>query len=104
MTNITVEQLKSRMDNGEALHIIDVREPSEYAEFNIGGKLYPLGLITSMQLEDLEELKEEEIIVHCKAGMRSMQACVILEQAGFTHVVNLAGGLMDWQKKFGQTV
>ena len=100
MKNISVEELKARMDSGEHLNIIDVREPSEYAEFNIGAKLMPLGQIMSMQLEDIDDLKDQEVILHCKAGARSMQACVVLEQAGFTNVVNVAGGMMDWQKKF----
>jgi rhodanese-related sulfurtransferase len=101
MKNITAEELKSRLDAGEQLHIIDVREPSEYAEYNIGGMLVPLGKIMGMQLEELDDWKDEELIVHCKAGMRSMQACVVLEQAGFTNVVNLVGGTMDWKQKFG---
>src|ERR1700742_971014 len=98
MRNITVDELKKRMDSGEHLHIIDVREPSEYAEFNIGAKLVPLGKIMGFQLEDLEDLKEEEVIIHCKAGARSMQACVMLEQAGFTNVVNVVSGTMAWQE------
>lgn len=101
MTNITVTELKSRMDAGEQLHIIDVREPSEYAEYNIGAKLIPLGQIANMQLDELEELKNEELIIHCKMGGRSMQACMILEQAGFTNVVNVTGGVMAWKQLFG---
>jgi rhodanese-related sulfurtransferase len=98
MTQITAMELKARMDSGESLNIIDVREPAEYAEYNIGGQLFPLGKIMSMQLEDLEDLKEKELIVHCKAGSRSMQACAVLEQVGFTNVVNLTGGTMAFQK------
>ena len=101
MKNITVEDLKSRLDAGEQLHIIDVREPAEYADYNIGGKLVPLGKIQGMQLEDLEDWKNEELIIHCKAGSRSMQACMILETAGFTNVVNVTGGTMAWKQKFG---
>lgn len=101
MRNITVEELKARRDNGEALNIIDVREPAEYAEFNIGGKLLPLGQVMSMQLDSIEDLRDQEVIVHCKAGARSMQACLFLEQAGFTNVVNVTGGTMEWQRKFG---
>ena len=101
MKNITVEELKSRMDAGEQLHIIDVREPTEYAEYNIGGKLMPLGMIQGMQLEDLDDLKNEELIIHCKVGGRSMQACMILEQVGFTNVANVTGGIMAWKQKFG---
>ncbi len=91
-------ELKQRLDAGATLNIIDVREPSEYAEFNIGGKLLPLGKILGFQLEEIEDLQNEEIIVHCKAGSRSMQACMVLEQAGYTNVVNLTGGVMAWQQ------
>jgi len=97
MQEISVEQLKKRMDAGEQLHIIDVREPDEYAAFNIGGKLVPLGKIMGMQLEDLEDLKDEELIIHCHAGKRSMQACMMLETAGFTNVKNVTGGMIAWQ-------
>ena len=98
MKNITVQELKSRIESGEQLHIIDVREPSEYAEYNIGGKLIPLGQIANMQLDEIEPFKNDELIIHCKAGSRSMQACMILEQAGFTNVVNVTGGMLAWQK------
>jgi rhodanese-related sulfurtransferase len=101
MKNITVEELKSRLDAGEQLHIIDVREPSEYAEYNIGGKLIPLGRIQGMQIDELEDLRNEELIIHCKVGGRSMQACMILEQMGFTNVVNVTGGVIAWKQKFG---
>jgi rhodanese-related sulfurtransferase len=98
MKNITAEELKARLDAGEKLVIIDVREPAEYAEYNIGGKLVPLGKIAGMQLDDIEDFKDEELIIHCKAGSRSMQACLILETAGFKNVVNLTGGVLAWQK------
>ena len=55
MTNITPEEVKQRLDAGEKLNLIDVREPYENAEFNIGGKLIPIGKIQSMQIEDIEE-------------------------------------------------
>ena len=64
MQNITVEQLKARMDAGEKINLFDCREPHEYAEFNIGAKLIPLGQIQTMQLGELEDLKDEEVIVH----------------------------------------
>ncbi len=98
MTQISAQELKNRLDAGEKLNIIDVREPAEYAEANMGGKLIPLGKIMGLQLEDLEGLEDEEIIVHCKSGRRSMQAGVMLEQAGFKNIVNLTGGILDWQK------
>lgn len=100
MENITVEQLKARMDAGEQINLIDCREPSEYAEFNIGGKLIPLGQIQSMQTEEIDDLKNEEVIIHCRSGKRSVTACLFLETLGFTHTVNVLGGVLDWQAKF----
>jgi rhodanese-related sulfurtransferase len=102
MQQITVEELKARMDAGEKLHIIDVREPNEYADFNIGGKLIPLGKIMGMQLEDLEDLKEEELIIHCHAGSRSMKACLMLETAGYANLKNVSGGVSAWIARFGR--
>lgn len=100
MDNITVEELKARMDAGEKINLIDCREPEEYAEFNIGGKLVPLGKITSMQADELDDLKEEEVIVHCRSGKRSVTACLFLEAVGFKNTVNVVGGVLDWQAKF----
>jgi rhodanese-related sulfurtransferase len=98
MTHITASELKHRIEAGETIKIIDVREPAEYAESNIGGILLPLGQIANMQLDDIEDYKNEELIIHCKGGSRSMQACLILEQAGFNNLVNLTGGITAWQK------
>jgi rhodanese-related sulfurtransferase len=101
MQNITVEELKKRMDAGERLNIIDVREPNEYQEFNIGVKLYPLGRIQNMDLDELESWKNEEVIIHCRSGKRSATACMIMETAGFTNTKNLEGGMLAWVEKFG---
>jgi rhodanese-related sulfurtransferase len=100
MTTISVEQLSERMNAGEQLHILDVREPHENAEFNIGGILVPLGKIQSMQLDEIEDWKNEEMIVYCRSGNRSGQACLILEAAGFSNVINLTGGMLQWREKF----
>ncbi|SEW35496.1 Rhodanese-related sulfurtransferase [Chitinophaga sp. YR573] len=102
MENITAEELKKRIDSGEDLNIVDVREPHEHAEFNIGGVLVPLGDIRAMQVDELEDLKDEEVIVYCRSGGRSSQAAMILETMGFSNVKNLAGGMLAWQEKFGQ--
>jgi len=98
MKQISAEELKTRINNGEKLNIIDVREPAEYAEYNIGGKLIPLGKIMGMQFDEIEDLKNEELILHCKGGTRSTQACLFLEQAGFTNVTNLTGGVTAYMK------
>ncbi len=79
MQNISVEELKKRMETGEKLNLIDVREPYENAEFNIGGTLIPLGKIQTMQIDEIEDLKDEEVIMYCRSGNRSMIACLMLE-------------------------
>jgi rhodanese-related sulfurtransferase len=100
MQNITVEELKRRIDAGEQLHIIDVREPHENAEFNIGGTLIPLGKVQSMQIDEIEDLKDEEVIVYCRSGNRSGQACMFLDTLGFKNTKNLTGGMLAWKEKF----
>lgn len=101
MTHISVEDLKSRMDAGEKLNLLDVRQPEETAEFNIGGIAFPLGKIQSMQTEDIENLKDEEVICYCRSGNRSGMAALVLEQLGFKNVKNLTGGMLAWREKFG---
>ena len=100
MNTITVEEVKARLDAGEKLNIVDVREPYENAEFNIGGLLLPLGKIQTMQVEDIEDLKAEEIILYCRSGNRSGQACLILETMGFKNTKNLVGGMQSWRETF----
>jgi rhodanese-related sulfurtransferase len=104
MENISVEEVKKRMEAGEQLHLIDVREPYENADFNIGGVLLPLGMIQSMQIDEIEDLKNEEVILYCRSGNRSGQAAMFLDSMGFENTKNLAGGLLAWQEKFGRTV
>jgi rhodanese-related sulfurtransferase len=101
MQTISVEQLKARLDAGESIHLLDVREPSEHENFNIGGVLLPLGKIQQMQTDTVDDWKEAEVICYCRSGNRSGQACLILETAGFTDVKNLAGGMNAWQDRFG---
>ncbi|MDZ4071275.1 MAG: rhodanese-like domain-containing protein [Sediminibacterium sp.] len=95
---ITVQELKSKIDNGESIHLVDVREPHEHAEFNIGGTLLPLGKVQTMQVDDIEDLKNETVYVYCRSGNRSGQACLILGTMGFTNVINVAGGMLAWQE------
>lgn len=99
---ISVEELKARLDAGESLHLVDVREPSEHADFNIGGLLLPLGKIQTMQTDPIDDWKDEEVICYCRSGNRSGNACLILETAGFTNVVNVAGGMLAWQDRIAQ--
>jgi rhodanese-related sulfurtransferase len=98
MRTITVQELKARLDAGEHPNLVDVREPFENAEFNIGGTLLPLGNIQMMQVDEIEPLKDQEIILYCRSGNRSMQACQFLEMMGFSNVLNLTGGMRAWQE------
>ena len=100
MTNITPEEVKQRIDSGESLNLVDVRQPEENAEFNIGGILLPLGKIQSMQTDDIDNLKENEVICYCRSGNRSGNAALFLEQMGFSNVKNLTGGMLAWREKF----
>lgn len=102
MKNITVEELKQKLDSGEKINLIDCREPHEYEEANLGGRLVPLGKFQTMDLDELENLKDEEVIVHCRSGKRSTMACMILDQMGFTNATNLEGGILAWIDKYGQ--
>ena len=99
MTTITAEEVKARLNAGETLNLVDVREPDERAAFNIGGTFLPLGKIQTMQTDEIEDLKNEEVIIYCRSGNRSGQACLILDTMGFTNVKNLVGGMLDWQAK-----
>ena len=100
MQTITVDEVKKRLDAGEQLTLVDVREPYENAEFNIGGILHPLGEIQSLMVDELEPYKDKEIILYCRSGNRSGQACMILESLGFENTKNLVGGMLAWQDKF----
>jgi rhodanese-related sulfurtransferase len=97
--DISVIALKKRMDAGETLNLIDVRESFEFEEFNLNGQLIPLGELPS-RLDEIEHLKEEEIIIHCRSGKRSYTAQQFLLQNGFKNVRNLIGGVLDWQSQF----
>lgn len=101
MQTITVQELKERLDAGENIHLVDVREPAENAEFNIGGVLLPLGDIRNMQTDAIDSWKDDEVILYCRSGNRSGQATMILEQMGFSNPKNLTGGMLAWQQNFG---
>ncbi len=93
--DITVEDLKERIDKGEKLNLIDVREQWEFDEANLGGKLIPLQTLPN-QLAELEEFKEQELIIHCRSGKRSESAKNFLIQNGFKNVRNVLGGIVAY--------
>ncbi len=94
--DITVQELKQKVDAGEKFVFIDVREPWEYEEFNLGAQLMPLGDLMNT-IWQLEDHKNDEIIVHCRSGARSGMAQAMMQAQGFTNVRNLTGGVMAWQ-------
>ena len=96
MEDITTDELKQRLANGEKPFVIDVREPHEYQEFNIGALNIPLGSLPQ-RLEEMEDHKNDEIIVHCRSGARSANAKAFMQQQGFSNVRNLLGGMLAWQ-------
>jgi adenylyltransferase/sulfurtransferase len=90
---ITVQELKHRIDVGEDVYILDVREPFEYQIANLGGKLIPQGDVPQ-RLDEIDRTRE--IIVQCKGGARSQRIAELLKQNGYERVVNLAGGILAW--------
>lgn len=99
--DISVQELKQRLDAGESdFVLIDVREPYEHEEFNVGGQLIPVASIMTA-IPDLEAHKNEEVVVYCRSGNRSGMAKNLLEASGFTNVRNLTGGMLSWQATFG---
>jgi molybdopterin/thiamine biosynthesis adenylyltransferase/rhodanese-related sulfurtransferase len=95
---ITVQELKAKQDAGDNFFLLDVREPHEVPIASLGATLIPVGSL-EQRLGEIPVGKQDEIIVHCRTGARSQKAAVILKNAGFTHVENLAGGIIDWADK-----
>lgn len=93
--DITANELKEKIKKGEDFLFIDVREPWEYEEFNIGAKLAPLGELPGA-IDDWDDWIEKEVVVHCKSGARSAAAKAFMQKNGFVNVRNLIGGIMDW--------
>ena len=100
MKTISVEALKAKMDAGEKINLVDVREPHEHEAFNIGGILLPLGKVQGLETDDIDDLKNETVYVYCRSGNRSGQACLMLEPYGFKDIINVSGGMLAWQEQF----
>jgi adenylyltransferase/sulfurtransferase len=90
---IQPEELKRRLDAGEDIYVLDVREPHEYQICNLNGHLIPLGDLPK-RMNELDSSRE--IVAHCRSGVRSGKAVDFLRQAGFRKVKNLAGGILAW--------
>ena len=100
---ITAPELKAKLDAGETIRLIDVREPHEHHYAKLpGAELKPLGqiMVWAQQLTD----KDEAIVLHCHHGMRSDRACQFLAAQGFTNLKNLTGGIDDWSLRVDPSV
>jgi len=95
---ISVEELKKKLDAKDDVFVLDVREPHEYPIANLGAPLIPLGQL-EQRVGELAAEKDREIVVHCRSGARSQKAAIILKNAGFKKVENLAGGILAWADK-----
>jgi len=93
MQEITVQELKDKMDSGEDFQLIDVREDFEYETSNIGGQLIPLGGIL---IEADKISKDKPVVIMCRSGKRSAAAIAQLEALGYTNLSNLQGGILAW--------
>lgn len=96
MEDITVEDLKARLDNNEKFVFLDVREEWEYEDDNLGAKNIPLAELPN-RLDELADYKNEEIVVHCRSGARSGNAKKFLETKGFSKVRNTLGGIIAYR-------
>jgi adenylyltransferase/sulfurtransferase len=98
---ITPRELKDRLDRGDELFILDVREPHEYQICNIKGHLIPLG---DLPRRAAELDSSREIVAHCRSGKRSADAVQFLQQAGFRKIWNLKGGILAWSDEVDPSV
>ena len=101
---ITPAELKARLDRGDRLAIVDVREPFEWEIANLGpqgARLIPLGDLPA-RLTELNP--EDEIVLHCRSGARSAKALEFLRAQGFPRLANLAGGILAWSDEVDPTI
>jgi molybdopterin/thiamine biosynthesis adenylyltransferase/rhodanese-related sulfurtransferase len=98
---IAPKELKARLDRGDDLFILDVREPHEYQICNLNGKLIPLGELPR-RVHELDTSRE--IVAHCRSGKRSAEAVDFLRKAGFRKMLNLKGGILAWSDEVDPTV
>ncbi len=96
MKEVSVAELKQKMDNNEDFQLIDVRETFEYEVSNLGGLNIPL---SGILIESGKIAKDKPVIVQCRSGKRSAQAVMVLEQQGFDNLANLQGGILAWKEE-----
>jgi rhodanese-related sulfurtransferase len=97
MEEITVEELKKKIDSGEDFQLIDVRETFEYEVSNLGGENIPL---SGIMIESDKIATDKPVIVQCRSGKRSAAAIMQLQTLGFDNLYNLEGGILAWKEKY----
>ena len=97
MEEITVEELKRKIDSGEDFQLIDVRETFEYEVSNLGGENIPL---SGIMIESDKIATDRPVIVQCRSGKRSAAAIMQLQTLGFDNLYNLEGGILAWKEKY----
>jgi rhodanese-related sulfurtransferase len=100
MFSIEPALLREKLDNKDALILIDVREPHEHNDFNIGGTLIPMNTV----FEQIEKIpKDKAVVLYCAKGIRSAMVIQRLEEKyGYTNLINLSGGMYAWRKATGE--
>ena len=102
MKEITVQELKKKIDNKEVFQLIDVREEHEYETCNLNGVLIPLGNVLN-RVEDIS--RDVQVIIHCRSGVRSGAIINKLEkQFGFTNLYNLKGGILAYANEIDNSL
>ncbi|MBC8052896.1 MAG: rhodanese-like domain-containing protein [Sphingobacteriaceae bacterium] len=97
MEEITVEELKRKIDSGEDFQLIDVRETFEYEVSNLGGENIPL---SGIMIESDKIATDKPVIMQCRSGKRSAAAIMQLQTLGFDNLYNLEGGILAWKEKY----
>lgn len=102
MKEITVQELKAKLDNGDDFQLIDVREEHEAEIAQIGGELIPMGEILG-QTDRVS--RDKMVVIHCRSGARSGTIVNALEaQHGFTNLYNLKGGILAWAREIDPSI
>ncbi|WP_428235626.1 rhodanese-like domain-containing protein [Gracilimonas sp.] len=103
MKEVTVQELKEKRESNEDFFLLDVREDVEYLVSNLDGEHIPLGQLEN-RMKEIEDKKNEEVIVMCRSGGRSSKAVSYLENNGFEKVANLKGGMKAWASEIDPSV
>jgi adenylyltransferase/sulfurtransferase len=106
MKNITVQELKEKLDAGEDVFLLDVREPFEQYQSKIDYDNSALISVDELgsRLNEIKDHKKDEIVCMCRSGSRSAKACGLLEKKGFKNVKNLKGGINQWAKEIDSSL